>query len=131
MIFDGTLRGNLTRAMSVFEAYGAVFSESQFTVLKKVPSEELRVVVYLNESGASRVVMWINRLTDEVAQEIIANFCKGDKEKEWKSVTEHLRKDDNIFRYFLEFSMEGYQYGYECRMGKDFGSFIYFETLPE
>lgn len=129
LIFDGTLRNNLTRAMSVFQLYGAVFNEKQFTILKKLPSEELRVVVHINQTGVSRVIMWINRLTDEVAGEIITNFCEGKMTIEWEAVKSYLLKDDNTFRFFLEFSSGTFQFGYECPVGKDFGSFIYFESL--
>ena len=128
LIFDGTLRNNLTRAMSALQSYGAQFNDSQIATLKRIPSEELHVSFYVNENGVPRVMLWINKLTDEVAEEIWSKFCKCDKKKEWETITKELVKDDNRFRYFLEFSTAGYHFGYECRIGNDFGTFIYFES---
>lgn len=125
-IFDASGRTNLKRAMSAFQSYGAEFDAEQVAVLKKVPSEELRVYLCINESGVSKVVLWIHKIVQDVADEMIAAFSKGTNNEAWESALDLVR-DDGTFRYFLEFSTEGFQFGYECRVGKDFGSFIYFD----
>lgn len=126
-VFDGSARTNLKRTMSAFQSYGADFTSEQVSLLKRIPSEELRVYFYINEGGVARIVLMIENLKDDLAELMAAEFTKSNNIKKWSRLLESL--EQTHLQYYLEYSVDGYQFGCQCQIGKEFGSIIYLEDI--
>lgn len=134
-IFGESGRTNLSNALSAFQSYGADFTQEQVNVLKKIPTEEFKVLFLINENGVSGVRATLKGIRDHLLPEFLRAFEQKYTDNEKVSpilgILEHegLVEDKNSFTHFLEFSVDGFKVGCEVSIGKEHGSFIYIDTI--
>lgn len=127
--FDASPHLNLSRALTGLQAYGADINESNISIFKAIPGEELKVYFAMNKYGAQRVRLQMPKLPEQLQLEILDKLDKKYDARIWESFKNIFQGITIKTYYTLEYSSEGYTFYCTREVGSEIGSKVYLEDF--